>query len=162
MAKVKPKRADSRSAEAAISAFQSAALGPIEPPATVRLRDGDRPIWDSIVLVRAREEWSEIDLHHAGNLARCLADIERISGEIGAMGDVFTNDRGTPIVNPRHALLETLSRRAVALTRLLHLHASVMVGRPADVANGRSVEREARATAATKDDDDLLASPTVQ
>lgn len=162
MAKVKPKRVDSRTAEAAVSAFQAAALGPIEPPATVKLREADRALWDAIMLVRAREEWSEIDLHHAANLTRCLADIERISDEISVRGDVYTNDRGTALVNPRHALLEVLSRRAVALTRLLHLHALVLNGEPRDMGKGRELEQGARKTATTTDEDDLLASPTFQ
>ncbi len=54
MAKATPKRADSRTAEAAVKAFQNAAFGPIEPPAAVKLREGDRAIWDSIMFVRAR------------------------------------------------------------------------------------------------------------
>lgn len=162
MAKAKPKRADSRTAAAAVKAFQNAAFSPIEPPKAVKLRDGDRPIWDALMVVRARDEWSEVDLHHAANLTRCLADIERITGEIETHGDVFTNDRGTPIVNPRHALLETLSRRAVALTRLLHLHALVINGEPRDMGKGRELEQQSRQAATTKDDDDLLATPTVQ
>lgn len=152
-------RADS--ATAAVDAFRSVALGVIEPPETVKLREIDRPVWDSIVRARAREEWGEVDLHHAANLARCLSDVERISAEIAKDGDVLTNDRGTQIVNPKHALLETLSRRSVALTRLLHLHAATLM-RPVDAVAARETERKAREALQDNDDGDLLATPTVQ
>ena len=47
-----------------------AAKPPIDPPAHVRLRDGDRPFWDGIVRARARDEWCESDLVVAAQLAR--------------------------------------------------------------------------------------------
>jgi hypothetical protein len=151
------------SVDGALSAFAAASAGPLEPPDTVRLRDGDRPIWDAVVCARARDEWSKVDLMHAANLARCLADIERISGEINAQGDTLENARGTCVANPKHMLLEILSRRAVALTRLLHLHAAALA-RPSQVINQREAEADARTTveAIRDNDDDLLAAPTFQ
>lgn len=125
------------------------------------MRSDDLPVWASIVRARARDEWSEVDLHHAANLARCLADVERISAEITKDGDLLTNDRGTQIVNPKHGLLETLSRRSVALTRLLHLHAAALM-RPVDAVAARETERRAREATQDNDDGDLLATPTVQ
>jgi hypothetical protein len=55
-----------------------------------------------------------------------------------------------------------VKRRAVALTRLLHLHALVINGEPRDMGKGRELEQQSRQAATTKDDDDLLATPTVQ
>ena len=52
--KVTPRRQRSDSAAAAIAATQAAALGPLEPPAHVTLRPGDRPFWNAIMLARAR------------------------------------------------------------------------------------------------------------
>jgi hypothetical protein len=133
----------------------------IEPPAAVRLRDGDRPYWDTIVRARGANEWSEPDLLHAANLARCLHDVERISGEVAAEGDVIENGRGTPVLNPKHSLLEVLSRRSVALTRLLQMHAQARLGRPEDVAKGRAAALQAREVVDGMDDD-LLARPGLQ
>lgn len=147
-------------ASAEVDAFTQA-VAQIQPPAAVRLRDGDRPYWDSVVRARAVGEWSEPDLMHAANLARCLHDIERISGEISTEGDVLENARGTPVVNPKHTILETLSRRCVALTRLLQMHAQARLGEPKQVVKGRAAVKAAGAVM-DEMDDDLLARPGMQ
>jgi hypothetical protein len=130
----------------------------IKPPAHVKLRDTDKPFWDSIVRARARSTWNDSDLENAANLARCKSDIERLQAEIIAEGDVIENQRGTPIVNPKHTLLETLSRRAMALSRMLHVHAEATVGESRDQAKRKGVEDSAAAI--VKDmDDGLIAAP---
>ena len=114
-----------------------------EPPDHVNLREGDRPFWDSIVRARDYESWTAADLEQAANLARCKADIERLQVEIDIEGDVLENKRGTPVVNPKHTLLETLSRRSVALSRMLHVHAEATVGESRHQAKRSSMQREA-------------------
>jgi hypothetical protein len=128
----------------------------IEPPANVKLREGDRPYWDALTACRAPSEWNSTDLQHAANLARCQHDIERISHEVQHEGDVIMNAKGTLVVNPLHALLETLSRRSVALTRLLHLHAQERNGRPNAVVKGRAVVERARVALSDVEDDGLI------
>lgn len=142
-------RTRSDSAAGAVDAARAIAEGPIEPPAHVSLRDGDRPFWEAVVRARARNTWTEVDLAKAANLARCQADIERISGELAVEGDTSTNDRGTVIVNPKHALLETLSRREIALSRAIHVHAEATVGKSEDASKKLGAERAA-GTAANK------------
>lgn len=148
------KRQPANSITAAVRAAQNAARGPIEPPAHVALRDTDRPFWNSIVGARARDTWNDADLEMAGNLARCKADIERLQREIDAEGDVLKNDRGTQIMNPKHTLLETLSRRAVALSRMLHVHAEATSGKSRREVPG--VETDVAARAAPIADDGLI------
>lgn len=135
-----------------LKAFQSIAMGPIAPPATVHLGPGVRPIWDFIIAMRARDEWSFVDLHCAAHLARSMAAIERLSTELS--GDVQPND-------VRHSLIDRLSQRAVRLTRFLHLHASALNGRPRDALKARQAEQRARDTIqdAGTEDDGLLATP---
>jgi len=99
-----------------------------DPPAHITLRPGDLPFWKSVVRARDYASWTDIDLAHAANLSRCLADIEQLQREITTEGDTLTNAKGTQVVNPKHALLETLSRRSVALSRMLHVHAEATVG----------------------------------
>ncbi len=70
---------------------------------------------------RAATTWNNADLALAANLARTQADISRLSLELENEGDILENARGTPVVNPKHNLLETLTRRAVALSRALHV-----------------------------------------
>lgn len=145
------KRARSDTASAAMTAALNAGTT-IDPPAHVVLREGDRPFWDSVVRARARDTWTTSDLENAANLARCKADVERLQAEITAEGDIVKNDRGTQVLNPKHTLLETLSRRAVALSRMLHVHAEATVGESRDAVKALKTEREAAEVA----DDDLI------
>ena len=151
--KTTAKRRRSDSAAAAVAAAQAAAMGPLNPPAHVTLRDGDRAFWDSIMLARARDTWTEIDLTTAANLARCQADIEMLQADLDATGYVVDGK-----VNPVCALIDTLTRRAVALSRCIHVHAEASVGRSADAAKALANERQAREAAA--DGDDLI--PTLR
>jgi hypothetical protein len=144
------KRRRSDSAAAAIVAAQSAALGPLDPPKHVKLRRGDKPFWNSIMLARARDTWTAIDLTTAATLARCQADIEKLQSDLDATGYLIEGK-----ANPLCAVIETLTRRAVALSRALHVHAEATVGRSADAAKALANER-----AAETEDDDLI--PTLR
>jgi hypothetical protein len=86
-------------------------------------------------------------LEIAGNLARAKADVERIQSEIDAEGDVIENQRGTPVLNPKHALLEVLSRRAVALSRMLHVHAEATNGNSRDQKGKLAAQKKAEQAA---------------
>lgn len=141
----------SGSVSAAVKAAQAASLGPISPPAHIQLRDIDIPHWNSIVLARAAETWTDIDLCHAANLARCLADINRIHVELETEKDIITNAKGTKVVNPKHALLNTLSVRSMALSAKLHVHAAATVGRSADA--GKKLASDEGARKAVSDDE---------
>ena len=136
-------RSDSITAAVAAAQVQLA----IDPPAHVSLRDGDRPFWDSIVRARATSTWNASDLEQAANLARCKADIERLQKELTEQGDIIENDRGTQVINPRHSLLEVLSRRSVALSRMLHVHAEATVGRSEHQAKRAAPEQDAKEAA---------------
>ena len=150
--KLTPKRNRSDSAAAAVRAAQAVALGPIDPPAHVALREGDRPFWDAIVTARARDTWTAIDLTTAANLARTQADIERLQLDLDAAGYVLVDGK----LNPVAALVDILTRRTVALSRALHVHAQATVGRSADASKVLALEKTAR----QEHDDDLI--PTLR
>lgn len=133
-----------------------AAKGPLECPAHARLRESDRPFWDGIVRARARDEWTEADLVVAAQLARCQCDIEAESLTLEGEGTVTTNDRGTPVVNPRVAVLEQLARREMALMRTLRL-GGAGAGEARHVVARRKTERQARAVRDELEADALLA-----
>lgn len=149
--KVTPKRKRSDSAAAAIAAAKSAAMGPLEPPAHITLRQIDKPFWNAIMQARARDTWTDVDLATAANLARTQADIERLHADLAAAGYLL-GDKPHPLA----AIVETLSRRAVALKRVLHVHAEATVGKSEDAAKVLELERQAR----EQDDDDLI--PTLR
>ena len=149
--KVTPRRKRSDSADAAIAAAKAAAMGPLEPPAHVTLRPIDRPFWNAIMEARARDTWTDVDLTTAANLARTQADIEELHGTLAAAGYML-GDKPHPLA----AIVETLTRRAVALKRVLHVHAEATVGKSEDAAKALELERNAR----EQDEDDLI--PTLR
>ena len=133
----------------------------IAPPEHVQLRDIDMPFWYALVRARVKDSWNTVDLQHAANLARCQADIERIQQEILEEGDTLTNERGTVVLNPKHSLLETLSRRAIALSKHIQVHAVATVGESDKQRGKNSAAAKGRKTAEkTKEADDLLARPS--
>lgn len=145
--KVSARRPRSDSSRAAIQAAQNAALGPIEPPEYVSLREGDRTFWEAIVSARARHTWNDSDLVTAANLARTQADIEMLQKQVDAEGYIVDGK-----VNPAAAMVETLTKRVASLSRILHVHAEATLGRAADSAKQATLQREA----AQEDDDDLI------
>jgi hypothetical protein len=153
---VMKRKTHSNSSGAAVEAMQNAAK-PIEVPAHISLRECDRPFWESILAGKPSDLWSASDLEDAASLARCKADIERLQAEIGAEGDVIDNR-----LNPKHALLETLTRRSLALSRTLQIHARARHGESRDQRPTHHTADNARAALRLVDDDDeddLLARP---
>lgn len=146
------KRTRVDSVKGATQLMEDAITGDHEPPEHVNLRPCDLPFWASLMDARAKHKWNNSDLESAGNLARCKADIERIQKEIYSEGDVIENMRGTPVVNPKHQLLETLSRRSVALSRMLHVHAEATLGKAKDQVKGNDTAKGAKVAAKGGDD----------
>ena len=127
-----------------------------EPPAHIKLRETDLPFWEGIVRARARDEWTAATLVVAAQLARCQADIEKESALLDIEGSVVENQRGTPVMNPRHSVLEQMSRRELALMRSLQITAA-SDGRKADVDKTRSIQAQAEKARESLADEDLLA-----
>lgn len=152
-----PRRKRVDTATGALTAFANAAAT-VQPPAHVILRKCDQPFWDSIVAARSADKWTETDLEHAATLARCKADIERHTVLLEIEGDIVFNAKMTQIVNPRHNILETLSRRAIALSRFLHVHAEATQGKSPRQASGNTATRQAQ-TVLGDLDDGLIATP---
>lgn len=154
---MKPKRNPSNTVDSVVKAHVAAALPDIEAPKHVRLREQDAPFWMNIIRSRAREEWCDTDLVIGAQLARCQADIEIESERLDSEGSVIENNRGTPVMNPRHAVLEQLARRELALMRALGLAGHAAKPQVRDVEKARRAERDARAVRDEVTEDDLLA-----
>ena len=60
------------------------------------------------------------------------------------------------MINPRHTLLETLSRRAVSLSRSLQVHAHATQGESRDQGKKATKQRQAEKVIEEQDDDDLI------
>lgn len=145
-------RSDSTASE--IKAF-SAAQKQIDPPKP--LNENEMLYWAAITRARAREDWTEIDLYHAWNLAKLEWLIEQSHNEIEEEGMTVTNGKGTQIDNPAFSRLEKLTRLALSLSTKLHIHAEATVGKSEDSANQATKQREARR--ALDDLDGLIAMP---
>ena len=144
-----------KAASAAIKAMMDAAEPPPLPPKHMKLKDRDIPFWDNIVRSRARADWAASDLIVAVQLARTMASIEEEQARLDAEGSVIENARGTPVMNPRHTVLEGLARKELALMRALR-----MAGLPtkqAELVPKQRLQRAAEAARADLMDDELLA-----
>jgi len=134
-----PKRDRADSAKAAVTAIQSAALGPIAPPKFVTVRKQDRPLWNAIVMARPRDTWNDADLILASHLARAYGDMAHLEAHIDRNGMVVDET-----INPACALLDKATRRALALARQLKVDAVSTVGKSRDIRNGSELETRAR------------------
>jgi hypothetical protein len=139
----------------------AALAGDVEPPEFMRLREEDRPYWRAIVRARARDKWDELDLIHAVNLARTLADIDKLQFALDMDGHTTTNLKGTEVANPTHTIIETLTRRSVALSRALHVHAEAKQGKAK--LQGKALESQRNAEHAVGGSDgDLIPQPAAR
>lgn len=139
----------------AVKALQEA-LKPLPSiPAHVKLRDCDLPFWVDILRARAREEWTDLDLVLAAQLARCQADIEIEQDKIYAEGSIMVNDRGTSVTNPRLRALNELKQSQLATVKALALNATAKAD-PRDIAKKRRAEFSARSVVEEIQEEDLI------
>ncbi|ATQ78290.1 TerS protein [Massilia violaceinigra] len=155
----KTKRTRADSAASAVKAMVDAAKPDIEVPNYVTLTASAVPFWTGVVRARARDEWTDVDLVVAAQLAQCQADIAEEDQALRVEGRVIMNDRGTPVMNPRTIVMEQLARREMALMRTLRMGGRV-AGDSRDQAGKRKVERESRKLRdeLEEEDDGLLAT----
>lgn len=104
------------------AAFIAAAKGLAEPPEHVHLRPQDRPYWEAIVANRARDEWTDVMLATAAQLARTQADIAEWSAQLESEPAVLASgDGGMHRLNPLVTAIDMATRRQLALMRALGL-----------------------------------------
>lgn len=145
------------SATAAVKVMASA-LKVILPPKHVPLDKEDEPFWLSVIAEFARSEWSDHQLELAAMLARTMADLEREQRDLRTEGSVVKSDRGTPVVNPRKAVVQMHAGTILALRRSLSLHARAQKGEARDAGKRRDMAKAIESDNAFEGDD-LLARP---
>lgn len=132
------------------------ALKPLpDIPVHIKLRACDLPFWRDILRARAREEWTDLDLVLAGQLARCQADIEIEQSKIYSEGSIVVNDRGTSVTNPRLRALNELKQSQLATVKALALNATAKAD-PRDIAKKRQAFFSARDVAEEAQEEDLI------
>lgn len=149
------KRSDSSHVQTEI--MSKAAKG-INPPDCVTLRECDLPFWKAITM--ARNDWTVVDLIHAANLSRCLADIEEETNKLHEEGSVILGGKSgeTKVKNPRADILETLSRRAMAISAKIHIHAAATQGE-SKLSKAKNTAKRESIEAFEDEDDGLIARP---
>ena len=135
----KPRNRRSDSNSSAVVAAQNVALGAHTPPAHIEFPDEAMPYWLAIMRNRPRDRWNELDLANAAELAMLHDDMACLRRSIRLLGDVLED--GKP--NPAHRLLDNAGRRAIALSRMLHVHPEATEGRSRDAGGALATEREA-------------------
>jgi len=152
----KPALSSGRSTEKTVEAI---AMGFPAPPADLDLRGQELVFWDRIVRARMPQQWVDFDLVHAANLARTWADMETERNALSLEGTLIRGSQGQ-YVNPRHKVIEMLSKRALMLTRVLQLHAVVQVGQADEnVQSKTEAAHVGHVLTSPKREDDFLARP---
>ena len=152
------KRNRSDSAASAVKAMLSAALPEIEIPAHVTLSESAVKFWGGITRARARDEWREVDLVVAAQLAECQAMIESESVSLRAEGTIVSNERGTLVDNARNRVIQNLAQREMALMRTLLMGGKSM-GDARSFAGARKAEASARRVRAELEDESFADEP---
>lgn len=152
-----PRKTASNSTSALIGAMVNAGSELPEIPGHVKLRERDLPFWREILRTRTREEWLPGDLPVAAQLARCQSDIENESEALEVEGSVIANPRGTPVMNPRHSVLQQLAQREMALMRCLAMSGTVARGDKRALGGARQLQQAAEKARLDVENEDLLA-----
>jgi hypothetical protein len=135
-------------------AVRIASADDIQMPANVPLADGDIPFFRNVIAEYARAEWSAHQLEIAAMLARTMADLVREQDLLRTEGAVAYSEKGSPLANPRKAVVQMHASSILSFRRSLSLHARAQGGEARDVAKRREAAKEIEGAAAS--DDDLL------
>ena len=126
-----------------VAAMKNAQLA-IEPPEHCDLHEGAERFYNAIIKSRDLSMWNDVDVARAVLLANYQADLKAESATLKKEGSVVINERGTPIMNPRFNIVNTLTRLEISLAKALQTDAASTQGRSRDVSNKNKASREAQ------------------
>ena len=79
--------------------------------------------FEDLVASRAKNDWSRADVLALTRIAMWLERSDILQKQLDAEGPVAVTERGTPIVNPKFQLVDTLERRIIMAIAKLSIHA---------------------------------------
>lgn len=123
------------------------------PPGVIFRDAAEMVIWEQFTRARTREGWREFDLLTLSKAVYLEADIRKYRLALDKSGPIVKNDKGTQIVNPFIALIDSLTRLQLAITRTLSMNQTAQDPR---TLNGQGQE-QARLRTVVEDFDDLIA-----
>jgi hypothetical protein len=138
-----------------IVSVMAAAKDEILPPPNVPLDAEDLPFFVSVIAEFARVDWSAHQLELAAMLARTMADLTREQQLLREEGGVAYSEKGTPVANPRKAIVQMHASSILSFRRSLSLHARAISGEARDVAKRRDEAKDIEGVA--NREEDLLA-----
>lgn len=138
----------------AVQAVIDAAKGLPDPPPHVTLRPQDLPYWESLVSLKVRDDWPEVQLIMAAQWATTQADITEWQKQLNTEGPVIDGLHGSR-ANPLVAIIDQATKRNLAIIRQLGLSATDK--NAAGIRNASNVLRATRNAKARFDQTELLA-----
>lgn len=96
---------------------------PIHPPSNVPMEPRDLPFFASVIDEFAKADWTPHQLELAAVLAKSLSDLVFEQDMLRKEGSIAYSEKGTPVVNPRKAIVQMYAGTILAMRRSLSLHA---------------------------------------
>ncbi len=124
-----------------LKALDDVRADPLPPPWP--LSKQQKPIWDEILIQRARDEWQAVDLYYAWQLSDAFVRLYQERAKLDREGSIIESANG-PKKNPRGGVVSALQRETIALSRYLRLHPAAAGYEPTSIAGKRQAEAEAR------------------
>ena len=102
------------------------------------------PFFTDILHARSRDDWRDVDLHLAAQLARCMSDIQRQESRLQDEEVVIVSDSGKMEENPRIKVIARYKTIQGAIMRTLQLGGRVAID-PRNMQKAADLEKQARA-----------------
>jgi hypothetical protein len=118
-------------------------MAPLDPPVSYPLRENELPFFHDVLRARSRDDWREVDLQLAAQLARCMADIRREEEKLQGEDSVQMLDNGKLVENPRMGVIARYKGIQGSLMRTLQLGGRVAVD-PRNLHKAAELEKQQR------------------
>jgi phage terminase small subunit len=139
---MKTRRTKATTVDGAVKGMQNALKPLPEPPWP--LSAAAKRVWEKILVRRSGDEWRAIDYEFAWELAELTVRLREEEKRLAKEGTVIDSERG-PKTNPRHGIVNTMSKRRINLAIYLRVHPGSEAVYAHQVAGPRQAERAARA-----------------
>lgn len=114
-------------------------IGEIEIPSYLSIKKAEEPFLKDILETKPKKSWTKPDIAKAVELAKTMATIERLHKQIAKEGDIIIDMNGKEIEHPAHKLLDSVTKRIIALSRSIHIHAEATQGRARDALGAKKI-----------------------
>lgn len=101
------------------------------------------PFFKDILYARSRDDWREVDLQLAAQLARCMSDIQRQETLLQGEDVVIVSESGKMDENPRIKVIARYKTMQGAIMRTLQLGGRVAID-PRNLQKAADLEKQQR------------------